>query len=102
MEKPTIDIKQLLKIASAVPIAEYNRRKLYVGTWHHFKGKDYFVTGIAVHTETDETLVLYKDSLISSKQYARPLSMFLSEVDQEKYPNVKQKYRFERKCSENE
>lgn len=97
-----IDIKQMLKMAATVPIAEYNGRKLYVGNWHHFKGNDYFVIGIAVHTETDETLVLYKDSLVNSKQYARPLSMFMSEVDREKYPDAPQKYRFERKDSRNE
>lgn len=102
MSKLTININQLLKIADAIPLAEYNGRKLYVGIWHHFKGKDYFVIGIAVHTETDETLVLYKDSLFSSKQYARPLEMFMSEVDREKYPNCRQKYRFERKDSRNE
>lgn len=92
-----IDVKQLSKIASAAPIAEYNGRKLYTGTWHHFKGKDYFVCGVAVHTETGETLVLYRDSLVSPKQYARPLAMFLSEVDREKYPDAPQKYRFERR-----
>ena len=96
MREMKIDVKQLSKIASAAPIAEYNGRKLYTGTWHHFKGKDYFVCGTAVHTETNEILVLYKDSLVSSKQYARPLSMFMSEVDREKYPDAPQKYRFER------
>lgn len=97
-----IDIKQTLRMAATVPIAEHNGRKLYAGTWHHFKGKDYFVCGTAVHTETNEILVLYKDSLVSSKQYARPLSMFMSEVDLDKYPDAPQKYRFERKDSRNE
>lgn len=97
MHEMKIDVKRLSKIASDVPIAEYNGRKLYAGTWRHFKGKDYFVCGTAVHTETGETLVLYKDSLVSPKQYARPLAMFLSEVDREKYPDAPQRYRFERR-----
>ncbi len=53
-------------------------------TYRHFKGKEYFVEGIAKDSETLEDLVLY-----------RPLSMFLSEVDHQKYPEVKQTYRFE-------
>lgn len=54
----------------------------------------YKIVGIAEHTETKELLMVYNALYGKPTLCARPLSMFLSEVDHEKYPNIKQKYRF--------
>ena len=78
-------------------------RLIKPGYYRHFKGGLYNVIGIAKHTETDEKFVVYariktaEGKLDSSGTiYARPYDMFASEVDHQKYPEVKQHYRFER------
>lgn len=55
----------------------------------------YRVIGIAKHTESEEELLIYQD-VRSEQIYARPLEMAMSEVDKNKYPNIKQKYRLEK------
>ena len=65
------------------------------GIYRHFKGKKYYVEGVATHSETGESYVVYRQLYGDRLLYIRPLDMFLSEVDREKYLLVQQKYRFE-------
>ena len=64
----------------------------------------YKIIDTAIYTETGEKMVVYQ--LLYEPQgecnykifdlAVRPYDMFMSEVDHEKYPDIKQKYRFEK------
>ena len=65
------------------------------GLYKHFKNKYYIEEDVAYHSETEEEYVVYRRLYGDKSLWIREKSMFLSEVDHEKYPEVTQKFRFE-------
>lgn len=63
--------------------------------YRHFKGGLYQILNIAKHTETNEDLVIYQALYGEYGVFAKPLSMFISKLDKNKYQNVDAEYRFE-------
>ena len=83
--------------------AEMRRLPKAGDVYRHFKGGEYevIVSGV-LHTETEERLVIYRCRKCGKNTntpcsvgdvFARPLDMFMSEVDKEKYPDVEARYR---------
>lgn len=64
--------------------------------YRHFKAKRFYkMLCVAMHTETQEKMVVYQALYGDYKYFVRPYEMFVSKVDHDKYPDVKQEYRFE-------
>lgn len=61
--------------------------------YRHFKGNVITILEVGKNTETLEEMVVYEHD---DEVWIRPLEMFLSKVDKEKYPDVEQEYRFEK------
>ena len=80
---------------NAQKTASFYKESMVGKRYRHFKGGIYIVTDIAVHSETEGVMVVYKSFDEPTLTWVRPLNMFISEVDKEKYPDVKQEMRFE-------
>ena len=75
-------------------------REIKIGhKYKHFKGKEYIVLDIVYDCESKdnnlEKIVIYQALYGDKLKWARKYNDFISEVDHKKYPDIKQKYRFE-------
>ena len=51
------------------------------GRYRHFKGNEYTVLGVALHSETQEELVVYRQEYGDHRLFVRPKKMFLETVE---------------------
>ena len=86
---------EVIRDNQKIKIITYLESKEDATIFKHFKGQEYKIVAVAIHSETKEKYVVYRWLYWNNEVYIRPLDMFLSEVDHEKYQNVTQKYRFE-------
>jgi hypothetical protein len=65
--------------------------EIKLGKYEHFKGKQYEVLGIALHSETLEEFVVYKALYGEYKTWIRPYGMFFEEIERDgkKMPRFK-------------
>lgn len=65
------------------------------GIYKHFKGDYYLVEDVAINSETEEEMIIYRKLYDDGSLWVRPAKKFLGEVNHAKYPKVEQKYTFE-------
>lgn len=65
----------------SVAVNEAKKRVNIGGRYRHYKGKEYLVRDVVLHSETLELLVLYEPQYESgAKLWVRPFELFVGEV----------------------
>ena len=64
---------------------ESMRRRIPLGHYRHFKGNEYLVQGLALHTETMEPLVIYQAMYGPGEIWVRPARMWTEQVERDGY-----------------
>ncbi len=59
--------------------------ELKPGIYRHYKGNDYQVIGVAIHTETEEAHVVYRALYGDYTLCIRPKAMFTEDVETAEY-----------------
>lgn len=57
------------------------KESIQTGIYQHYKGPRYLVMGEVTHSETEETLVLYRALYGARGLWVRPASMFTEQVE---------------------
>ena len=61
----------------------YVSEALKAGIYRHYKGKHYQVVGVARHSETEETHVVYRALYGERGLWVRPLAMFCETIERD-------------------
>lgn len=73
-------------------IVRHFKRELVDQSTHEYL---YRIVEVAEHTETREKYMVYKALYGDGRTYVRPFDMFMSPVDRDRYPQIKQEFRFQ-------
>ena len=66
--------------------------KILLGRYRHFKGGEYQVLHIALHSETQEPMVVYRALYGQRGIWVRPASMWTERVQRDGYDGPRFKY----------
>ncbi len=86
---------EVIRDNQKIKIITYLESKEDATIFKHFKGQEYKIVAVAKDSENLEEKIIYRGEYEDNPLWIRSYEDFFSEVDHEKYPEIKQKYRFE-------